>query len=206
VEILVQALGLPAATGINPYLTLLLLVFAAHSGAVPDPEALAAAYPVTEEPWFVPALAVLFVVDQVVDKIPGLDHISDAVHTVVKPVLGAFLAVALLGQGDGEGASTALAAGLGGGAALTTHGAKAGLRVASSSLTLGLGNWFVSLVEDVAVVVLVLALLLVPILGALLLLAMLAAVVATWRWLRRRSRDAAEAEGPGPTPQGAPGG
>src|ERR671926_588089 len=44
------------------------------------------------------AAAVLFVVDLVADKIPYVDSVWDAIHTVIRPAIGATVAALLAGQ------------------------------------------------------------------------------------------------------------
>jgi hypothetical protein len=83
-------------------------------------------YQVFDNPWIIGGALVLYVVEFVADKIPWVDSIWDAVHTVIRPIGGAFVAVAALGRASP--AVTMLAALLGGSVAMTTHLTKAGTR------------------------------------------------------------------------------
>ena len=94
--------------------------------------------------------AVLAAVEFVADKIPFLDSAWDAAHTVIRPGFGALLGGLIAGQtGD---LNEALAAGLGGTTALASHAAKASLRVAANASPEPFSNIALSLMEDGAVV------------------------------------------------------
>src|SRR6266581_7704678 len=47
--------------------------------------------------WFMITLVILALADLVADKIPIVDHIWDAIHTVIRPVAGAIVAAAASG-------------------------------------------------------------------------------------------------------------
>jgi hypothetical protein len=84
------------------------------------------------------------------DKIMWLDSAWDAVHTLVRPVGGALLALAIVDPGDP--AMQVIALLLGGGGALLAHGGKAGARAAVNASPEPVSNIAVSSVEDVATV------------------------------------------------------
>jgi len=77
-----------------------------------------------------------------------LDSAWDAVHTFVRPVGGALLALAIVDPGDP--AMQAIAFILGGGAALATHASKAGARAVVNASPEPFSNVVVSTAEDVA--------------------------------------------------------
>lgn len=80
------------------------------------------------------------------DKVALVDSLWDAVHTLVRPVGGALLALAVVQPDQPEwGVVTLL---LGGGAALAAHGAKAGVRAVVNTSPEPFSNVGVSLVED----------------------------------------------------------
>ena len=80
------------ASGINGYAVVLLLgLFGRFFGADGVPPAL-------ERTDVLVAAAVLFVVDAVADKVPYVDSVWDAVHTAVRPTIGAVLGVLLAGE------------------------------------------------------------------------------------------------------------
>jgi hypothetical protein len=91
---------------------------------------------------------VLFALEFVVDKVPGLDTIWDTVHTFIRIPGGALLAAAAVASGD---PAYAIAAGLlGGTIAAGTHLAKAASRVLINTSPEPFSNWTASLGEDAA--------------------------------------------------------
>ena len=83
------------------------------------------------------------------DKIPWVDSIWDAVHTVIRPIGGALLAIQVLGHPSP--ALTVIVALLAGGTSLIAHTAKAATRLASNTSPEPLTNIGLSLGEDAAV-------------------------------------------------------
>ncbi len=178
--VVLTALAMASAAGINAYATLLVLGILVRTEIVPLHSPTAEFF---ARPWVLAVLAVLYLVEFVADKVPAVDHAWDAVHTFVRPIAGAAAAVAVVSGHHSEG-WVVLAAVLGGMTSLLFHGAKATTRVGVTAVTGGTGNWAVSLVEDVFAVVTAAAGLLVPVLAAgLLLLAVL------WFVRRRRARS-----------------
>lgn len=95
--------------------------------------------------WVLITLTVLLVIEEVVDKIPGADHLNDVVQTVVRPVSGAVLFAA--GSEDAPGRHTwSLPAW--GSSPLGVHATKAAGRVVNVS-TGGIGAPVVSVIEDI---------------------------------------------------------
>lgn len=82
------------------------------------------------------------------DKIAWIDSLWDAIHTLVRPLGGALLALAVVDPGDPV--LQVLAFLLGGGAALLGHGAKAGTRALVNTSPEPFSNVAVSVAEDVA--------------------------------------------------------
>lgn len=185
-----EVVGLVAGTGfaggINLYATALLLGLYGRwfeSGAVPEQ--------LMSTPVLVIA-GVLTVVEFVADKIPWFDSLWDTVHTVVRPVGAALLAV-LLVDGDVAAISDALAGGTAGVLALTSHAAKSSSRVAINTSPEPFSNSIVSVLEDGLVAVVVWLAVQHPAvaLGVVAGLTLLAVgiVVALWRTVRSiRSR------------------
>jgi Domain of unknown function (DUF4126) len=132
------------ASGINVYLTVLVTGLIGRIGDVEGvPEAL-------QRSDVMAAAAALCALDFVADKIPYVDNVWDAVHTAIRPTIGAVVAALLAGEaGDLD---EALAAVLGGGTALATHAAKAGLRLGVNASPEPVSNIVLSLLEDAAVV------------------------------------------------------
>jgi hypothetical protein len=82
------------------------------------------------------------------DKIAWLDSIWDAIHTAIRPIGGALLALAIVDASDPTWQVLTLL--LGGGAALASHAAKAGTRAVVNASPEPFSNIAVSTGEDVA--------------------------------------------------------
>ena len=177
-----RTLGFSLAAGVNLYATVAVLGLAARYGWVQLPEQ----FQVFNNPWVIGAAAVLYVIEFVADKIPWVDSIWDSVHTVIRPVGGALIAVAALG--DSSPAVMGLIALLGGTAAAGSHITKAGTRVAINTSPEPFTNWFASLAEDAFVIGLSLLTLKFPLLALLVSVTIVVMIVwlarRLWKWLR----------------------
>jgi len=91
---------------------------------------------------------ILYVVEFFADKIPWIDNIWDAIHTVIRPLAAAFLALHVLGNQSPE--IKIIAALICGTFALTSHVAKAGARLSTNlvSPVEPFSNIGLSLAED----------------------------------------------------------
>lgn len=144
-QLLGVALGLASLAGINLYLTVFVTGLAIRLGWV----TLSAPYQdlaVLGHPVLIGIAGFLYFVEFFADKVPWVDSIWDAVHTVVRPVGAAALALAALGELHPvvEIAAVLIAGGLG----LTTHMAKAGTRLAANTSPEPFSNIGLSLAED----------------------------------------------------------
>ena len=101
------------------------------------------------EPVIIIVAGALFVVEFFVDKVPWLDSIWDAIHTVIRPVGGALLAVQTLGH-PGPVFDVVIAL-LAGSVTFTTHSVKAGTRLMVNQSPEPFSNVGVSLLENVFV-------------------------------------------------------
>ena len=177
-----RTLGFSLAAGVNLYATVAVLGLAARFGWVQLPEQ----FQVFNNPWVIGAAGVLYVVEFVADKIPWVDSIWDSVHTVIRPVGGALIAVAALGHASPV--TMGLIALLGGTAAAGSHITKAGARVAINTSPEPFTNWFASLAEDAFVIGLSLLTLKFPLLALLVSVTIVVMIVwlarRLWRWLR----------------------
>jgi hypothetical protein len=136
------------ASGLNVYATILVTGLLGRYGGVegvPD---------VLQRTDVLIAAGVLAAIEFVADKIPYVDSVWDAVHTAIRPTLGATVG-ALLG-GEAADLSSAAGAVLGGGTALLTHASKAGLRLAVNASPEPFSNVALSLAENTAVVAVIL--------------------------------------------------
>ena len=179
--------GLSAAAGLNAFVPLLIVgAIARWTDIFVLPEALE-----WLSSW--PALvgvSVLLVGETILDKIPGVDHVNDFVHTAVRPLVGAVIFSASTSARAVEESQvwadnpwlSYLAGGL---VALTVHVSKAASRTAVNAATSGNGAPMLSAVEDVTAISMSFAALVLPWLVAVILIGM--AVVA-YRILTIRSR------------------
>jgi hypothetical protein len=103
---------------------------------------------VLADPWVIGAAGFGLVAEFFADKIMWFDTMWDAVHTAVRPVGGALLALAIIDPADPTWQAVALL--LGGSAALATHAAKAGTRAVVNASPEPVSNIIVSSGEDVA--------------------------------------------------------
>lgn len=141
-------LGLAAGAGLNAYAVL--LVYGGIARLFPE-EFPGAITGLLAEPTSLAVLLVLYLLEFFADKIPGLDHIWDVVHTIVRPVAGAVLAMAAVSP-HGETSLTVLAGCGGAVTSLEAHFVKATARLTSTALTTGVANVALSLAEDVLAV------------------------------------------------------
>ncbi|GGZ66670.1 DUF4126 domain-containing protein [Streptomyces subrutilus] len=176
------------ASGINAYAVVLLLgVFGATGLTDEVPASL-------QRTDVLVVAAVLFLCEAVADKIPYVDSVWDAVHTVIRPVAGAVVGALLAGQSGSL--SDLAAAAVGGSTALASHFVKAGTRMAVNTSPEPVSNIVLSTAEDLGVAGIVTFAMFNPqaaaVIAAVLLLAGLAVVVYLWtrirRFLRRRAQ------------------
>lgn len=189
-----RTLGFSFAAGINLYATVAILGLAARYGWV----ALPPQYQVFDNNWIIGTALALYVVEFVADKVPWIDSVWDAVHTVVRPIGGALIAVATLGHASP--ATETLVALLGGTLAAGTHFGKAGTRLMANASPEPFSNWILSVLEDVFVVGLGFAALKYPLAAAVVVVVGTVVLIVCarliYRAIRRRLR------GPGvSTPQ-----
>ncbi|SRR5581483_201148 len=147
-NLLAVALGLAALAGINLYLTVFVTGLAVHFHWItllPEYQSLE----VLGNPWIIIVAGVLYLLEFLADKIPWVDSMWDAVHTVIRPIGGALLAIQVLGHSTPT--MTVLIALFAGGTSLITHTVKAATRLTSNTSPEPFSNIALSLGEDVAV-------------------------------------------------------
>lgn len=124
-----------------------------------------------------------------------MDSIWDAIHTAIRPIGGAVIAIQTLG--DASPATEALVGLLGGTLAASTHFTKAGTRAVVNASPEPFTNWILSFGEDLFVVSLGFIALKYPLAATLIVLVALTlmAVFAAWifRAVKRRWRRPAVA-------------
>jgi hypothetical protein len=183
------------ASGINLYATIAVLGVCARYDLVPLPPQ----FETFDNPIVIGIALTMFVVEFVADKIPWVDSVWDALHTVIRPVGGALIAVTALDAQSN--AMDFVAALLGGSVALTTHLAKTGTRAAVNTSPEPVTNWILSLVEDVFAVSFSYVALQHPIAALAVAVALLTLIVVfasvLVRAIKRRFRRGADPGSPG---------
>ena len=101
---------------------------------------------VLEHPWVIGSAGFMLAMEFLVDKVPGLDTLWDAVHTFIRIPAGAFLAAGA--TGDSLTAMTVAAGLLGGTITSGTHFTKAGSRAVINTSPEPMSNWGASFTED----------------------------------------------------------
>jgi hypothetical protein len=178
-----RTLGFSFAAGVNLYATVALLGLAARYGWV----ALPPQYQAFDSDLVIGAALLMYVVEFFADKIPWFDSLWDMLHTAIRPIGGALIAVTTLGEASP--ATEALVMLLGGVVAGSSHLTKTSTRAAANASPEPFSNWILSLGEDVFVVGLGLLALQYPLIAfgvALVLLALVAAFATVIIRLVRR--------------------
>src|SRR5688572_1592499 len=134
------------ASGIRLYLVVCAIGALAHFDSIELPAGLK----VLEHPWVIGAAGLMLAMEFLVDKIPGLDSLWDAVHTFIRIPAGALLAAGA--TGDTFTVLTVVAGLLGGTITAGTHFTKAGSRAAINHSPEPFSNWGASVFEDLLVV------------------------------------------------------
>lgn len=179
---ILTAFGLSSAAGLNAYIPLLLTGLVAR---YTDLITLQGAFATLENPWVLGTLAILLVVEILVDKVPAVDSLNDVVHTVIRPAAGAILFAANAGQ---IGIDPTLSVVLGLLIAGSIHATKTAARPVVTASTFGVGNAFVSTAEDAISLFTALIALFIPVLMAIVGLIFLLVMLRWWFFGRRPKR------------------
>lgn len=148
-QLLGVAVGLASLAGLNLYLVVFLTGLAVRFDWInlaPQYERLE----VLGDPWILAVSGILFSMEFLADKFPWIDSAWDAVHTAIRPVGAALLAVLVLGDSNPvfNVVVGLLAAWLG----FTTHALKATVRLQANASPEPLSNIALSVAEDATVV------------------------------------------------------
>ena len=147
-NLLSVALGLACLAGVNLYLTVFVTSLAIHQHWIvlsPSFQSLE----VLGQPWIIVLSGVLYLLEFVADKVPWVDSAWDTVHTIIRPIGGALLAIKTLGHQSPV--FDVLVVLLAGSTSLVTHTAKASSRLVANSSPEPVSNIGLSIAEDVAV-------------------------------------------------------
>src|SRR3954470_9804486 len=144
-KLLGVALGLASLAGVNLYLTVFATGLSIHYHWI----TLGPAYQSLEvlgEPAVIIISGILFALEFLADKIPWIDSAWDAVHTIIRPIGGALLAIQVLGHSTP--AFDVIVALLAGTTSLLAHTAKATSRLVANTSPEPFSNIGLSVVED----------------------------------------------------------
>lgn len=177
---LLTGLGLAAAAGLNAWSVL--LVYNGLYRLLPQdfPGGVAA---FLASPAIFQLSIVLFLAEFVVTKIPFADRFWEAAQTLLRPIVGALLALAAIGEVSvlariGVAALAALVT-------LASHAAKFTSRLTSTAATRGFAQLALSIAEDFVAIMLAILLFFQPWLTALFLAALVAVLLMHGRRVRR---------------------
>lgn len=147
---IVELLGLAASvsllSGWRMYLTVFATGLAMHFGYVDLPENLQM-LDALANPWVIGIAGLGAIAEFFADKVAWLDSIWDGLNTLIRPLGGALLALAVVDAGDPVWQVIVFL--LGGGAAFASHATKATTRAAVNTSPEPVSNVILSTAEDV---------------------------------------------------------
>ena len=192
-ESILTGLGLSGSAGLNAYLPLLILGLMQRMEVIE----LAEPYDTIGHPLVLALLVVLLIIEMTADKIAAVDSLNDLINTGVRPAAGALLFTASTSTLQDADPTMLTAASLlsGGVSAGGVHAAKAAVRPGVTMSSGGLGNPFVSFIEDVISTIVSLFAVLLPFV-VLLFSFSVVAIVGWWAWDWKRTRKYFVAEAP----------
>jgi hypothetical protein len=159
-------IGLAACAGLRAWLPLLMAGLLARGGVIE----LGQSFHFISSNRALLLFGVATLVEMVADKVPAVDHTLDALSTILRPAAGSLLAASVMWQISDPLTAVALGVAVGAPSALVPHAAKSLLRAGSTALTGGLANPVLSLLEDLATLVLFVLSVVLPVLVAVALL------------------------------------
>ena len=184
---IITAFGLSASAGLNAYVPLLVVGVIAH---YTDWIQLNAPYDILANPWTLIIVGVLLIVEMLADKFPAVNHVNDAIQTLIRPAAGAVIFAASAHVITDLHPVIALVCGLL--VAGSVHTVKSvAVRPAITATTGGAANVPVSILEDVVATVLSILSIVIPLLVGICLV-LFTALIVWWLWRRaNRRRQAA---------------
>ena len=178
---LITGISLSSAVGLRAYLPLMFLSIFANAGTIQLHKSYA--FLMTNEALAI--IVILTVLEIVADFIPVLDHLVNATHTIIRPLVATMIMGALL-------YSLPIPAGLlvglmvGGCISVAVHLVKSGVRAVVTTATFGLGNTFLSFGENIVSAFLSLLAIISPYIVIFITIAFLLTIGLLGRWLLRR--------------------
>ena len=186
VELIALASTVSLLAGWRLYLVTFAVGLAMKFGWIALPDQLRA-LDVLANNWLLGIAGVAALAEFFADKIPWVDSAWDAVHSVVRPIGGALLSMAIIDGGDPAWQVGSFL--LGGGAAFVAHAGKAGARTLINASPEPFSNVIVSTAEDVTTAGLLGLAIAYPVAAAAIALALVGLsvwlVIAARRMLRR---------------------
>lgn len=184
-------MGLSAAAGLNAYIPFLIVALIARFTDVIN---LPAQFAWIESEWAIGGAAVLLVAELVLDKVPVVDHLNDAIGTFIRPATGGLIFAATQAAEDLEQSTGFFQdnpwIGVVSGIVISglVHTGKAVTRPVVNGSTMGFGAPVVSAAEDTASVSLSLVAIFFPVIVIVLLVLAVWGGYVLWRGARRRRR------------------
>jgi hypothetical protein len=181
-----SAFGLSASAGLNAYIPLLIVALLAK---FTDLIKLSKPWDALTSWWVIGLLAILSAIEFFADKFPAVNHVNDAIQTVVRPAAGAIIFAASAQVITDVHPVLSLALGLL--VAGSVHTVKSvAVRPVITATTGGAANVPVSILEDFISTVLSFLSVVVPVLVACILI-LISAWIAWWIFNRKRNRRTA---------------
>lgn len=143
-----SGVGLASSAGLNAYLPLLILALADRFTSVVE---LDQPYDLLSSPWGIVVLLLLLPIELIADKIPRADHLNDLIHTAIRPGAGAVAFMAIASEHDELHPVLCMLLGLL--ISALVHRFKTVNRPVITVRTRGIGNPFISILEDALVIV-----------------------------------------------------
>ncbi|MFH2103569.1 MAG: DUF4126 domain-containing protein [Chloroflexota bacterium] len=180
------AFGLSASAGLNAYIPLLVIGVIAH---YTDWINLQSPWDLLANPWVLIVLGILVIIEMVADKIPAVNHINDAIQTIIRPAAGAIAFAASARIITDIHPVLAIICGLL--VAGSVHAVKSAvIRPAVTATTGGIANIPVSIAEDFVATLLSILAIVIPILVVVFLI-LFVALIIWWFWRRAQRKPRA---------------
>lgn len=178
---ILSAFGLSASAGLNAYIPLLLVGVIAH---YTDWIKLNPPFDTLASPWVLIVVGVLLIFEMLADKFPAVNHVNDAIQTVIRPAAGAIVFAASANVITNLHPAIAIICGLL--VAGSVHTVKAvAIRPAVTVTTGGTANTLVSLAEDAIATIISFLSIVLPVLAVVFVV--LCIILIIW-WLVKRAQ------------------
>jgi hypothetical protein len=178
---ILSAFGLSASAGLNAYIPLLIVGVIAH---YTDWVKLNPPFDALANSWVLIVVSVLLIIEMLADKFPAVNHVNDAIQTVIRPAAGAIVFAASANVITNMSPVVAIICGLL--VAGSVHTVKAvAVRPAVTLTTGGTANVLVSVVEDAVATVISFLSVVLPVLAVVFVVLLIILIV--W-WLIKRSQ------------------